>query len=104
MDSNRKYIDRYKLWHTNETTYQNERFENPEAISIHQGVYDENYKSRVQVFNEIEQLTGLIRSKYPQVRIVIFQITPRTDNRDIESITCNRLLANLCDLQIIIVK
>ena len=105
MDSNRRFLDPDKLWRMNGTEWRecanlrdikrviiNEEFNGLEAILIHCGVNDIDYKDGNEVFEEIKNVINLIHSKYPTAKIILSEITPRTDDRDIEGIKCNQRL------------
>ena len=61
-------------------------------ILIHVGVNDIDHKSGQQVFTEIKENIALLRSKYPEIKVTLAELTPRKDNKDTEVMECNRLI------------
>ena len=105
MDSNSKFIKFNKLWTTKNSmrrrcythpqlrTFITElNAESVETFLIHIGVNDIDNKSGQEVFDEMKESISLIKSKYPDAKIVLSEVTPRKDERDVEGDTCNRLL------------
>ena len=43
------------------------------------------------MFNNICNIINQIKTKYPDIKIILCEITPRKDNRDEEVIKCNRM-------------
>ena len=99
MDSNSKYINFRKLW----TTRNSERKRCYTLAQLHQvilnsdiktlhhiliniGVNDTDTKSGVDVFEEIKDNIGLIKRKYPDIKIILCELTPRKDERDVHVI------------------
>lgn len=44
------------------------------------------------MFSEIEKIINKCRGKFPGIKLVISEITPRNDGRDTEVKNCNKLL------------
>ena len=107
IDSNRKYINFRKLWtingterkflgnlHELRTAIRNEnQIKELKYILIHIGVNDLDTKPGKLVFQELCEVIGEIRRKYPGIIIVLSEITPRNDNRDVEVKICNEHLS-----------
>ena len=107
FDSNGRFLDRKKLWkvdnseyHTCGTLYnvskvinESELQDSLKYVLISVGVNDCDTKNCQEVFGEIESIFDLIRNKYPGVKIIMSEITPRRDKRDREVQLCNELLS-----------
>ena len=63
-----------------------------EGILIHTGVNDIDDMSGDQVCTKLFTIVNKIENKFPGIKIVVSEVTPRMDERDGEVITCNRLL------------
>ena len=61
-------------------------------ILINVGVNDIDRGNAEQVFNDIKKNVALIKSKYPGIKIVLCELTPRRDQKDNQVIECNRLI------------
>ena len=61
-------------------------------ILINVGVNDTDRKNGKDVFNEMENIITLIKSKWPNVKIILCELTPRNDSNDIHVLECNKLL------------
>ena len=112
MDSNSKFIYFRKLWTVNRTkshrcgnlnkankfingdTY----YSNLKYILINVGVNDTDENNGVAVFNKMNIFIDTIERKYPTVKIILSEITPRKDVRDAEVIICNHLLHQLAKI------
>ena len=105
FDSNGKHIDRKKLWKLNNSVYKrcptifsvshlikNEDIKDLKYILLSIGVNDLDDKDHTQVFGEMRTLINQIRLKYPGIKIIIGEATPRNDARDEEVKRYNRLL------------
>ena len=105
FDSNGKHLDRKKLWkldspifkrcgnlHEVNKTIDESEIEELNYILISVGVNDLDLKGHMQVLGELEVIINKIREKYPGIKFITSEITPRKDNRDDEVIKCNRLL------------
>lgn len=108
MDSNSKYINFRKLWTLRNskrtrcyTLNQLHEYISKSDITklnhilINIGVNDIDTKSGVEVFTEIKQNIDLLRTKYPYIKIILCEVTPRKDDRDYHVIECNRLIHEL---------
>ena len=103
MDSNKRYINFRKLWtlngterkflgnlHELRTAILNENhIKELKHLLIHVGVNDLDTKPGMQVFEELCEIIGEIRKKYPGIIIILSEITPRNDIRDAEVVKCN---------------
>ena len=105
FDSNGKYIDRKKLWKLDNSLFSrcgnlyevNKKIDENEIeglkyVLINVGVNDLDLKDHQQVFGEMEVIVNKIRRKYPGIKLIISEITPRNDRRDTEVKQCNKLL------------
>ena len=108
MDSNAKYINFRKLWtvknsvrHKCYTQHQLTQFINNmdmntlKCILIHVGVNDIDRANGEEVFENLRDNVMLLSSKYDGIKIIISELTPRTDERDEEVNTCNILINEL---------
>ena len=105
FDSNGKYIDRKKLWKIDNSVFlrcgnlfdvskkidENE-LEGLQYALISVGVNDLDSKDHQQVFGEMEVIIDKMRRKYPGIKLIISEITPRNDRKDNEVKNCNQLL------------
>lgn len=117
IDSNQKFLNRRKLWTLDETTYKScetihdvrqvvndDKFPDLKYIFIHTGTTDIERKSGRHVHDEFLDVISFIRQEYPTVKIILSQITPRTDERDNEVRACNCLIeTNMSQLDYITV-
>ena len=105
FDSNGKHIDRRKLWKVNKSIYKRcsnifkasqliitEDIKELKYILLSIGVNDLDNKHHTQVFGEMRTLIDQIRLKYPGIKIIIGEATPRKDERDDEVKQYNNLL------------
>ena len=105
MDSNSKHIRFKKLWTTKNTvrkrcyTQQDLKqfITDLQATSIkyfliHVGVNDIDRMESDEVFAKLKENIDLLRKKYPNIKIILSEITPRKDNKDAEVDKCNRLI------------
>ena len=99
FDSNGKHLDRKKLWkldssifkqcgnlHEVNKTIDESEIEELNYILISVGVSDLDLKDHMQVFGEMEVIINQIRKKYPGIKFIRSEITPRKDRRDDELI------------------
>ena len=98
MDSNRRYIDYRKLWtlkgsrrwscgnlfRLRENVENKENIKNLKYILINVGVNDLDQKSGEDVFKDLTNTIDVIRNKFEGITIILSEITPRNDERDIE--------------------
>ena len=75
-----------------ETNVQNIKYV---VLSI--GVNDVETKSAEQVMQQLEVVVGLLRGKHGQPKIVIGELTPRNDQKDVEVKKCNELIKQYAD-------
>ena len=106
--SNGRYIDKRKLWRADNAKYVTcstlhdvynviekvKEVEGLKYVFINVGVNDCDIKEHQQVFDEMKSTIDKIRQKIPNVKIIMSEITPRTDDRDDEVMQCNELLHN----------
>ena len=106
MDSNRKFIDHRLFWRTDGASYvacskiesvkktiMDTHYENLKTILISCGVNDIDTKIGSDVAHEILDLLEYIKQNYPNVKIVLSEVTPRNDELDEEVKKCNKLVA-----------
>ena len=97
MDSNQKFIDRRRFWTVKGTTWKfcpgmdevktlihNQQFNDLEAIIISCGVNDVDKISGRSLAANMLNLINEIKQLYPNVKIIVSEITPRKDHRDRE--------------------
>ena len=107
MDSNSRYMDFRKLWmlrNSERTQYLNQLsqyihdsdIKKQNYILINTGLNDIDTKSGIQVFSEIKKTINLIKTKYPNTKIIMCEVTPRDDIRDVHVIECNKLVTRIC--------
>ena len=106
LDSNGRYINKRKLWRADNAKYHTcstlhdvcnviekvEQIESLKYVFVNVGVNDCDTKDHEQVFGEMKMVIDQIRRKIPNAKIIMSEITPRTDDRDIEVQLCNTLL------------
>ncbi len=103
MDSNRKILDTELLWkHStmvecgNIPTLLNKIKSVPideyDIVVIHVGVNDIDSKDGPSVADDLLTALDNIRSKAPNIKIVLSEVTPRQHTRDDEVIECNKQL------------
>ena len=61
-------------------------------ILINIGTNDIETKTANQVYKEITEIIDILKSKYPGIKIIICEVTPRADEKDDDVIICNRML------------
>ena len=94
MDSNSKYINFRKLWtlrnsertrcyylHQLNQYIRNSNITKLNYILINIGVNDIETKSGEEVLEEIKGNINLLKSKYPNIKIILCEITPMNDIR-----------------------
>ena len=105
IDSNRKFIDHRKFWNLEGTTWKacgtietvnkifdSQKFEVLDTVILSCGVNDIDSKSGNFVAGELLATTNRIRREYPNVKIIINEVTPRNDDRDGEVKKCNEAI------------
>ena len=108
FDSNGRYIDKKKLWRADNAEYHKcstlydvskviEKIDQIDSLNlkyvfVNVGVNDCDDKNGEQVFEEMKSVISQIRFKIPNVKIIMSEITPRNDQRDLEGQLCNSLL------------
>ena len=99
IDSNSNHLDRRKFWRVNNTKW--ERCGT--AYEAGRAIRKVNYHNLQYVLvslgvNDIDDVCGItddIHMIYPNVKVIVSELTPRNDNRDEEVIECNKpLVAN----------
>ena len=109
MDSNARYIDFKKLWTIRTTDIQrkgtmkevngildNKVYKYLKYLFFSVGCNDIEYNSGAHVFDEIKKTVERIQSQYPNVKVILSEITPRMDCADLDKEVkdCNELLNN----------
>ena len=105
MDSNSKHINFRKLWtlrnskrsrcYTLDQLHEYIRKSDITKLNhilINIGCNDIDKKSGEEVFLEIQENVKLLRTKYPNIKIILCEVTPRKDERDQQVMECNRLI------------
>ena len=108
MDSNRRHIKWRQFWTLKgtekyfcgqlvevEKRFREETAKSIKHILIHVGVNDLDTRTPEQVTQHIKVIISGMRKKFVGVKIVMSEITPRNDERDIDVIRCNELLQEL---------
>ena len=113
MDSNNAFVKWDWFWTftkgTKKTTFNGSLYEIEDIIRedrsnrkiqyvvLSIGVNDVDVKSAEEVFEQLQVVIDLIRSKYGETKIVIGELTPRKDERDEQVKRCNELIKTLTD-------
>ena len=105
MDSNGRRLDRRKFWTLNgsvwRTTYKVEHIKNVLSLCTHAtidtilisvGTNDVDFKSGLDVAEDIRSLVESIHKDRPNTKIVVSEATPRSLSRDAEIKSCNEKL------------
>ena len=105
MDSNSKHIRFKKLWtvknsarrriytHTQLGHFINNlKAESVKSILIHVGVNDVDHKTGQEVFSDIKKNIETLKNKYPTIKVILAEVTPRKDAKDEQVNICNRLI------------
>ena len=105
FDSNGKYLDRKKLWRVKDSEFRrcstlsqlsqlinNYHIKDLKYILISVGTNDLDDKDHLQVLDEMKCILSEIRYKYPGIKIIINEFTPRKDSRDREVQLFNHIL------------
>ncbi len=107
MDSNARYIDFKKLWTLKGTDIQRKgnirelnevidakNYTNLKYFFFSIGCNDVESSSGEEVFKGIQTTVEKIKTRYPGVKVIASEITPRLDEFDIHVKDCNKLLNN----------
>lgn len=105
MDSNRRYIDKRRLWTVRNSRWlecgnmselsnklSGEEFKCLECVLINVGVNDTDTKTGKNIHKEITEIITRLRIDHHNLKIILCELTPRCDDRDVEVIDCNKLL------------
>ena len=108
MDSNYKFIKFKKLWTIKNTVrrrvYTQQQLKqyitdlhatSIKYFLIHVGVNDIDHASGEDVYKAIVENIDLLRKKYPAVKIILSEVTPRKDTKNEEVNKCNLLLKQM---------
>ena len=108
MDSNRRFIDFRKLWtikgsqiqacgNLNEVKafIQNCHIRTLQHILINVGVNDLDTKNAETVFEDIKHIVNTLEVDFPNIKIILCEITPRSDEKDEEVLKCNDFIKGL---------
>ena len=111
MDSNSKHILFKKLWTVKNTVrrrcYTQQQLKqyitdlhatSIKYFLIHVGVNDIDHAGGDEVFKQIMDNIELLKQKYPEIKIVLAELTPRMDNKDAAVNKCNELLNHYAEL------
>ena len=109
FDSNRKFINFRKLWTLNgserrrcstlssvKSVIEKETSDNVEYFLISVGTNDTDTKDPETIRNEYESIINLLQEKYPGIKIIVSEVTPRKYNKDNEVVILNKLLGDMC--------
>ena len=103
IDSNAAHLDRDLLWKNNNiircgTTYdvrnklKSMDLSDMDLVFIHVGVNDIDTENGAKVATNLVDLVRGLKRKYPSLKIVVSEVTPRQLHRDDEVIECNKIL------------
>eukprot|EP00112_Aurelia_sp_Birch-Aquarium-sp1_P012970 Seg2731.7 transcript_id=Seg2731.7/GoldUCD/mRNA.D3Y31 product="hypothetical protein" protein_id=Seg2731.7/GoldUCD/D3Y31 len=105
MDSNRRFIDKDKLWreceimpcyHVREAKELintiSTSHKSPKAVLIHTGVNDIEDTSPQELFKEIKDLVHHFQNILPDTNLILSELTPRMDSFDRDIITVNEMI------------
>ena len=107
FDSNFTYIDKRKLWDLDGTKYvrcgmlddvigviddSKVKYENLKYFFVSCGCNDLDYTNAGNVFNSMKIIVEKLHNKYPNVKIILSEVTPRMDNIDQKVKSTNFLL------------
>ena len=119
MDSNGKHLDRRKLWDLDGTKYvktytldevnnfmdQKTTYPNLKYFLISVGCNDCDNQEPQEVTLKLQDLVTKIKTQYPQVKVIVGEITPRKDRRDEvvkeANVMINRFVRDTSNLYII---
>ena len=101
-----KYLDRRKLWDLDGTEYKkcytlNQvshvvdrkiEYRNLKYFLISVGCNDLDAKEPEEVFNAIRDIASQLKTAYPEIKIIIGEITPRMDERDSAVVETNGMI------------
>ncbi len=110
IDSNSKYVDQRKFWTPDGTNWKrcgtiseatnvlNEmRYTKLQYVLLSVGVNDIDDEDGRSVARRMSELVRLINQKYPNTKIIVNEVTPRTDARDDQVKDCNKSLHELSE-------
>ena len=106
MDSNAKYLNRRKLWDLDGTEFRTcytiadinkhidrkVKYTNLKYFFMSVGCNDLDSRSAEEVFESICDTVTKMKASYPRIKIIISEITPRMDDKDVKVIRTNELL------------
>ena len=106
MDSNSKYLIRRKLWDLDGTEFrkcytlsqvknivtETTNYKNLKYFLISVGCNDLDTEDPTTVFNNIRGLVSQLAERYPQIKVIIAEITPRMDDKDPMVIATNDMI------------
>ena len=107
FDSNFTYIDQRKLWDLDGTKYvrcgmldeviaviddSKIKYEKLKYFFVSCGCNDLDYTNGGNVFNSMKIIVEKLRNKYPNVKVILSEVTPRMDNIDEKVKAVNKLL------------
>ena len=75
-----------------ETFIQNTDITHLRYILVSTGVNDIDDYNGIQVFNKMSHIIHNLILKFPGIKVIVSEITPRNDDRDSEVIICNRMM------------
>ena len=122
IDSNRRFLQPRKLWSTNGTTWKHAArlscvtelladdksmdLSALEAILVSCGVNDSDYMEGEEVHKHFISTIDSIRQRFPHIKILVSELTPRNDDKDPRVVICNRLLEeSICAMEnVILIK
>ncbi len=107
MDSNNHHVDwnifwktrgvmkkvfKGSLWDIEGIVRADKRTRTVQYVLISVGVNDIDTKTAKEVSDQMEKVSELIKERYGNPKIVISEITPRSDEKDLEVIECNQMI------------
>ena len=96
MDSNGKYLDKRKLWDLDGTKYEKTftldevsnvvdrdiQYNKLKYFFISVGCNDCDSEDAESVVEKLKNIVSRLKSRYPSIKTIVSEITPRQDNRD----------------------
>ena len=108
IDSNSNHINRRQFWTLDRTKWlrcgtvneamrgiNGTNYRNLKYLLLSVGVNDTDDEEGQSVAGKISEIVDAVHYKYPEVKIILNELTPRMDERDGEVTKCNKALASI---------